>query len=136
MDLQLAGKRAIVTGASRGIGYAVAAALAAEGADLVLVARDQAALDAAAERLARPGRRVLAVAADTTDDHAVRAMADRTVTELGGVDILVNAAAQPGGASPARGLADVVTFLASPRSVAITGDAIAVGGGTRHVIHY
>jgi NAD(P)-dependent dehydrogenase (short-subunit alcohol dehydrogenase family) len=151
-------------------------------------------------------------------------MADRTVTELGGVDILVNAAAQPGGASPARGLAeladddlrteietkvlgylrcaravapsmsargwgriinisglaarqtgsvfgsirnvavaamtknladelgpsgisigrlvtaaevaDVVTFLASPRSVAITGDAIAVGGGTRHVIHY
>jgi NAD(P)-dependent dehydrogenase (short-subunit alcohol dehydrogenase family) len=265
MDLQLAGKRAIVTGASRGIGYAVAAALAAEGADLVLVARDQAALDAAAERLARPGRRVLAVAADTTDDHAVRAMADRTVTELGGVDILVNAAAQPGGASPARGLAeladddlrteietkvlgslrcaravapsmsargwgriinisglaarqtgsvfgsirnvavaamtknladelgpaginvtvvhpgmtvtertpalfasqaaargiseaevrgsftagisigrlvtaaevaDVVTFLASPRSVAITGDAIAVGGGTRHAIHY
>jgi NAD(P)-dependent dehydrogenase (short-subunit alcohol dehydrogenase family) len=51
MDLQLTGKRAIVTGASRGIGYAVAAALAAEGAELVLVARDQAALDAAAGRL-------------------------------------------------------------------------------------
>ena len=105
MDLQLAGKRAIITGASRGIGYAVTAALAAEGADLVLVARDQAALDAAAARLARPGLRVLAIAADTTDDRAVRAMVARTVTELGGVDILVNAAAQPGGAGTPRGLA-------------------------------
>src|ERR1039457_4072405 len=105
MDLQLAGKRAIITGASRGIGYAVTAALAAEGADLVLVARDQAALDAAAARLARPGLRVLAIAADTTDDRAVRAMVARTVTELGGADILVNAAAQPGGAGTPRGLA-------------------------------
>ena len=45
------------------------------------------------------------MAADTTDDRAVRAMVARTVTELGGVDILVNAAAQPGGASGPRGLA-------------------------------
>jgi NAD(P)-dependent dehydrogenase (short-subunit alcohol dehydrogenase family) len=67
----------------------------------VLVARDQAALDAAAARLARPGLRVLAIAADTTDDRAVRAMVARTVTELGGADILVNAAAQPGGAGRA-----------------------------------
>jgi NAD(P)-dependent dehydrogenase (short-subunit alcohol dehydrogenase family) len=107
MDLQLAGKRAIVTGGSRGIGYAIAAALAAEGAELVLVARDQVALDAAAGPLARSGPRVLAIAADTTDDRAVRAMVARTVTELGGIDILVNAAAQPGGAAPPRGLAEL-----------------------------
>ena len=107
MDLQLVGKRAIVTGASRGIGFAVAAALTAEGADVVLVARDEAALDAAATRLSGPGRRVLAIAADTTDDAAVRAMVARTVAELGGVDILVNAAARPGGSSPPRGLVDL-----------------------------
>ncbi len=113
MDLQLTGKRAIITGASRGIGYAIAAALAAEGAELVLVARDQTALDAAADRLAGSGPRVLAIAADTTDDRAVRAMVARTVAEPGGVNI-----------------------LASPRSAAITGDAIAVGGGARGAIHY
>ncbi|HEX3791642.1 MAG TPA: SDR family oxidoreductase [Pseudonocardiaceae bacterium] len=96
MDLRLAGKRAVITGASRGIGLAVADVLAGEGADVVLVARDQTALDAAAERVSRHGGRVLAVAADTTDDTAVRAMVDRAVEQWGGVDILVNAAARPG----------------------------------------
>ncbi len=72
MDLQLVNKRAVVTGASRGIGYAVADTLAAEGADVALVARDQAALDAAAARIGRHGHRVLALSADTTDDAAVR----------------------------------------------------------------
>jgi len=107
MDLQLTGKRAIVTGASRGIGFAVAAVLAGEGADVALVARDQAALDDAAGRLLTGGRG-LAIAADTNDDVAVRAMVARTVAELGGVDILVNAAAQPGSAGPPRPLADTV----------------------------
>jgi NAD(P)-dependent dehydrogenase (short-subunit alcohol dehydrogenase family) len=107
MDLQLRGKRAIVTGASRGIGFAVAAALASEGADIVLVARDQAKLDEAAGRLPSGGRRV-AIVADTNDDGTVRAMVARTVEELGGVDILVNAAAQPGSAGPPRKLADTV----------------------------
>lgn len=107
MDLQLTGKRAIVTGASRGIGFAVAAVLAVEGADVVLVARDQAALDDAASRLPEGGR-ALPISADTNDDAAVRAMVARTVAELGGVDILVNAAAQPGSAGPPRPLADTV----------------------------
>jgi NAD(P)-dependent dehydrogenase (short-subunit alcohol dehydrogenase family) len=107
MDLQLTGKRAIITGGSRGIGFAVAEALTAEGADVVLVARDKAALDAAAERLAGNGRRAVPVVADTRDAAAVRAMVERSVAELGGVDILVNAAAQPGGAGGPLGLADV-----------------------------
>jgi NAD(P)-dependent dehydrogenase (short-subunit alcohol dehydrogenase family) len=264
VDLLLSGRRAVVTGAGRGIGLAVADTLAAEGVDVVLVARDQEALDRAAERVSRHGRRVLALTADTTDDTAVRAMAARAIGELGGIDILVNCAAQPAtGASTAladlrdedlrvevetkvlgylrcaralapdmkaRGwgriinvsglaarqtgspfgsirnvavaamtknladelgphginvtvvhpgmtvtertpgllaeraealgvtaaeaearvaagisigrivtaeeIADVVTFLASPRSVAVTGDAVAVGGGTRGPIHY
>jgi NAD(P)-dependent dehydrogenase (short-subunit alcohol dehydrogenase family) len=96
MDLGLDGKRAIVTGGSRGIGFATAATLAAEGADVVLVARDQAGLDEAAGRLEGHGRRILAVAADTRDDEAVRAMVARVAGEFGGVDVLVNAAALPG----------------------------------------
>ncbi len=107
MDLELNGKRAVVTGASRGIGYAIADTLAAEGADVVLVARDQAALDAASQRIGRHGHRVLAVAADTTDDVAVRAMTAAAVAGLGGLDILVNAAAQPARPDAARHLADL-----------------------------
>jgi NAD(P)-dependent dehydrogenase (short-subunit alcohol dehydrogenase family) len=97
MDLQLTGKRGLVTGGSRGIGFAVADTLAAEGADVAVVARDQARLEEAAQRLRRHGRQVLAVAADTTDDAAVLAMAARVTGELGGVDILVNSAAETAG---------------------------------------
>ncbi len=117
MDLQLDGKRAVVTGASRGIGYAVADTLAAEGADVALVARDQAALDTAAERIGRHGPRVLALSADTTDDAAVRDMIAATVASLGGVDILVNAAAEvrPGRTLPAR-CPSWPTMTCAPRS--------------------
>jgi NAD(P)-dependent dehydrogenase (short-subunit alcohol dehydrogenase family) len=108
VDLQLTGKRAVVTGASRGIGYAVADTLAAEGADVVLVARDQTALDAAAKRIVRHGHRVLALAADTTDDATVRAMITAAAGELGGIDILVNAAAEPARPDAARALGDLV----------------------------
>ncbi|HLH84605.1 MAG TPA: SDR family oxidoreductase [Trebonia sp.] len=95
MDLQLTGKRAIVTGGSRGIGLAVARALAAEGCDVALVARDKAALEAAREAVAAPGRTVLAISADTGDDRSVRDMVAAVAAAFGGVDILVNAAARP-----------------------------------------
>ncbi|MCW2538312.1 MAG: fabG [Frankiales bacterium] len=107
MDLQLTGKRAIVTGGSRGIGFAVAERLIGEGAAVVIAARDRVALEHAAHRLSGPGRRVLAVAADTTDDASVRELVERAVAEFGGVDILVNAAAQPGGGKPPAALADL-----------------------------
>jgi len=97
MDLQLADKRAVVTGASRGIGLAVARSLIAEGAAVVLVARDQARLDAAARQVNPGGQRggtATTVACDTGDDDSVAAMADRVRAELGGADILVNCAAQ------------------------------------------
>ena len=107
MDLQLAGKRAIVTGASRGIGRAVANVLAAEGADVALVARDPSTLQAAADEVARHGRRC-SPAADTTDDDAVRRMVETVAGEFGGVDILVNSAARPaGGNFPHPRLADL-----------------------------
>jgi NAD(P)-dependent dehydrogenase (short-subunit alcohol dehydrogenase family) len=101
MDLELTGRRAIVTGGSRGIGRAVARALAAEGCDVALVARDKEALAAAAGDLAaESGRRVIGVAADTGDDGAVAAMVDEVVERLGGVDILVNCAATPNTGAP------------------------------------
>jgi NAD(P)-dependent dehydrogenase (short-subunit alcohol dehydrogenase family) len=94
VDLELTGKRAVVTGGSQGIGLATARVLAAEGADVALVARTRDKLTAAAERLAaESGRRVVAVPADTGDDASVTAMAEEVVRSLGGVDILVNAAA-------------------------------------------
>ena len=71
MDLQLSGKRAIVTGASRGIGKAIALALANEGVDVALVARSPDALNATAAELAESsGRRIVAVTGDTGDDRS------------------------------------------------------------------
>jgi NAD(P)-dependent dehydrogenase (short-subunit alcohol dehydrogenase family) len=69
MDLELTGRRAVVTGGSRGIGKAIARALAAEGCDVGLVARDAAATEATAVELAdESGRRVVALPADTGAD--------------------------------------------------------------------
>jgi NAD(P)-dependent dehydrogenase (short-subunit alcohol dehydrogenase family) len=96
VDLELSGRRAIVTGASRGIGLAVGRVLAVEGADVALVARSAEALERAASELAaQSGRRVIGVCADTGEDATVTAMVDRVVDLLGGVDILVNCAAMP-----------------------------------------
>jgi len=98
MDLQLQGKRALVTGGSRGIGKAIARALLEEGVAVAIVARSRETLEAAAADLAREtGGRVVPVVADTGDDASVRAMAEQVRVALGGVDILVNCAAEAGG---------------------------------------
>jgi NAD(P)-dependent dehydrogenase (short-subunit alcohol dehydrogenase family) len=234
VDLELKGRRAIVTGGSSGIGLATASALAGEGARVAVVARDAEALAAAAQEIG-----ALAVSADTGSDESVAAMVATVSEAFGGIDILVNAAAtrNQGGFSEdeleahlaikvrgylrcaravvphmqgwgriinvsglaarqtgsvvgsvrnvavsaltknladelgprginvtvvhpgptvtermppavlaesvsigrlvtAAEVADVIAFLASPRSVAINGDAIAVGGGARGAIHY
>jgi NAD(P)-dependent dehydrogenase (short-subunit alcohol dehydrogenase family) len=104
MDLGLTGQRAIVAGASRGIGLAVARGLAAEGATVAMVARAEADLKAAARTV---DGRTITITADTTDDASVRAMVDRVVGELGGVDVLVNAAAPPAGGGPVPPLAEL-----------------------------
>jgi NAD(P)-dependent dehydrogenase (short-subunit alcohol dehydrogenase family) len=101
VDLQLEGKRAIVTGGSRGIGKAIARALAAEGVDVAIAARGAERLKATADELAGSTRRqVIPIVADTADDEAVRALVATTVDRLGGVDILVNNAATPGSVAP------------------------------------
>ena len=105
MDLQLKGKRALVTGGSRGIGKAIARALAQEGVDVALLARDPQSLQAAATELAQQtGRQVVGVRGDTTSDASVQQAVAEAVARLGGtIDILVNAAAEPAGfAAPPR----------------------------------
>ncbi|HEX6244918.1 MAG TPA: SDR family NAD(P)-dependent oxidoreductase [Polyangiales bacterium] len=109
MDLQLAGKRAIVTGGSRGIGKAIARALAREGVDVVIAARSKEALAATAKELAaETGRRIIPAVADTGNEESVNALVAAAVKELGGLDILVNNAALPGGISPATKLEQIV----------------------------
>jgi len=95
-SLDLTGRTAIITGASRGIGLAIAQQLAAAGANVVLTARKQEAADAAA---AQVGAHALGVGAHAVDEDAARACVNLTLERFGGVDILVNNA----GTNPAYG---------------------------------
>jgi 2-deoxy-D-gluconate 3-dehydrogenase len=89
----LDGRIALVTGASRGIGRAIARRLAADGADVAVSARDAGALLETVADITGAGRRALAVALDVTSLPSIRAAVARVESELGPVDILVNNAA-------------------------------------------
>jgi 3-oxoacyl-[acyl-carrier protein] reductase len=93
MDLGLAGKVAIVTGGSRGLGLAAAHALIAEGANVVVCARGEDALNTAVQQLqksATAGATVASVAADVSTDAGVRKVIDGAVAAFGRIDVLVN----------------------------------------------
>ena len=108
MDLQLTGKRALITGGSRGIGKAIARTLAEEGCDVALAARNLDAVQAtAAELAAATGRKFVALQVDTAEDASVKAMVAAAVAQLGGLDILVNNAAKAGGQAPPPKLAEI-----------------------------
>ena len=99
MDLGLHGKRAIVTGASKGLGRAIATELAGEGVDLAMCSRDDREIKEAAESIgSATGRRVVAEVCDVTDADRVRRFVAAAAEALGGLDILVNNAgrARPG----------------------------------------
>lgn len=86
----LHGKRALITGSSQGIGFALARGLSAAGASVVLNGRDEARLAAAAETLSSEGAEVATLAFDATDHEAARAAVDGFEAKTGAIDILVN----------------------------------------------
>jgi 3-oxoacyl-[acyl-carrier protein] reductase len=91
MDLGLQGKVAVVTGGSVGIGLAVAHALAREGVQLVLCARDEArVMEKAREIEAAHGVKAVGIAADVADARAVQRVLDGVEAAFGGADILIN----------------------------------------------
>lgn len=136
MDLGLRGRAAIVTGASRGIGRAVALALAGEGCRMLLCARDAAALAEAVEAVEAGGGTAVALPVDVTAAHAAETIVEECRRAFGSLDILVNNA---GGARPRRleQLTDAdwrvdleVNFLAAARlSVACAPVMRAAGWG-------
>jgi 3-oxoacyl-[acyl-carrier protein] reductase len=115
---------AVVTGASSGIGRAVAERFAADGADVVVCSREQDNVDPVAEGIREDGGSALAVECDVTDRDAVDALVEATVEEFGGLDVLVNNA----GASFVAGFDDI-----SPNGWDTIMDVNL--GGTYHCTH-
>jgi 3-oxoacyl-[acyl-carrier protein] reductase len=137
MNLNLQGKRALVNAASQGLGYAVAEALANEGARVAISAKDGSAV-AAAERLAAStGAEVHGFDADVASLTSLEALFDQVVPALGGLDILVNNAGGP----PPGGFADLdeaqwargydLTMMSVVRSIRLALPAFEAAGGGR-----
>ncbi len=98
MDLELAGRVALVTGATRGIGRAIAGRLAAEGCALAICARDGDAVAATVRELEAQGAKAFGASVDVTDDAALQGFVDATAESLGGLDLVVaNAGGSAGG---------------------------------------
>jgi len=101
MDLQLSGKRAIVTGGSAGIGFEVARRLAAEGVDTVVCSRDLGRAQRAISDMSSDGPgRLVPAQVELRDVDSIDALVARSVAEIGGVDILVNSGAEVSGNVP------------------------------------
>jgi len=101
MDLQLSGKRAVVTGGSAGIGFKIARQFALEGVDVAVCSRSLDRAAAAIDRMGVDGPgRLLPAEVELRDEDSIRAMVGRVADEFGGIDILVNSGAEVSGNAP------------------------------------
>ena len=100
--MKLENRVALITGAGRGIGRAIAEAFAAEGAKLALAARTRAELDETARMVQNAGAETLVVLADVTDESDVKAMVEQTLARFQTIDILVNSAGIAGPVGPVQ----------------------------------
>lgn len=125
----LTGRRALVTGGSRGIGAAIALRLARDGADVAITyERSADKAGAVVKQIEALGRKGLAIAASSADPAAVKGAVDRAASELGGLDILVNNAGIARGVGPVEGwtLEDIDQLLAvNVRGVILASQAAA-----------
>ncbi|MBV9229952.1 MAG: SDR family NAD(P)-dependent oxidoreductase, partial [Chloroflexi bacterium] len=106
MELGLKEKVVLVTGASRGIGKAIAAAFAAEGSFVVLNARKSQELELVVEEMQQHGRHALGIAADLTDASAARHLAEQTIAHFGTIHVLVNNVGGAEGFAPFEEVSD------------------------------
>jgi 3-oxoacyl-[acyl-carrier protein] reductase len=90
MKIDLTGRRALITGGSRGIGLAIAQAYAEAGADVAICARAEGPLKQAHAQLVKTGRRISAKVCDVSNAQAIKSWVEQAAADLGGVDILVN----------------------------------------------
>lgn len=126
MDLGLQGKKALVTGASRGLGRVIAETLADEGVDLAICARTPDALEEATKALEARGVKVFAKAVDVGDGDALKAFIGESIDALGGLDILVSNPSGGNGTDEAAWRANFeVDLLGAVRSVETALPALA-----------
>jgi len=107
MDLQLKDKRALITGSSRGLGYATALALAKEGCRMAINSRDQAKVTAAAQAIGdETGVQAIGLAGDVVEPDVPERLVGETARAFGGLDILITNAGgpPPGHSSPSTRL--------------------------------
>jgi 3-oxoacyl-[acyl-carrier protein] reductase len=90
MDISLAGRAAVITGGSKGIGFAIASRFAASGAEVAIIARGREALDQAVKTLASGGRRVVGIQGDVANATDIARAYDEAMAALGKIDIVVN----------------------------------------------
>ncbi len=93
---RLQGKKALVTGGGVGIGESIALAFAREGADVAITSRNTANLEGVAAKIREMGRTALAITADIAEEDEVKAMVEKTMSEFGRIDVLVNNSGIPG----------------------------------------
>ena len=126
MDLGLSGKRVVVTGASKGIGFEIADVLAGEGASLAICARGKEGVDSAVERLQAHGTTVVGDAVDVADADAYRGWIASAVDQLGGLDVFVHNASASTGKGDAYFVRNLeIDLLGLVRGAEAAADALA-----------